>query len=61
MSLLPDYSGQAQRYDETRSASPSVLRALRAALKDAPGIRLADLGGGTGNYALALTLSAKLV
>jgi demethylmenaquinone methyltransferase/2-methoxy-6-polyprenyl-1,4-benzoquinol methylase len=55
MSLLPDYSGQAQRYDETRSASPSVLRALRAALKDAPGIRLADVGGGTGNYALALS------
>lgn len=55
MSLLPDYSGQAQRYDETRSASPSVLRPLREALKDAPGSRLADLGGGTGNYALALS------
>jgi SAM-dependent methyltransferase len=52
--LLPDYSRQAEHYDETRSASPSVLRPLRAALKGAPGRRLADVGGGTGNYALAL-------
>src|SRR5579884_2905814 len=54
MSLLPDYSQQALRYDETRAASPSVLRALRRALEGAPGRRLADVGGGTGNYALAL-------
>lgn len=54
MSLLPDYSRQAERYDETRSASPSVLRSLRHALEGAPGRRLADIGGGTGNYALAL-------
>jgi SAM-dependent methyltransferase len=52
--LLPDYSRQAERYDQTRSASPSVLRALREALEGAPGRRLADVGGGTGNYALAL-------
>jgi SAM-dependent methyltransferase len=52
--LLPDYSRQAERYDETRSASPSVLRPLREALEGAPGRRLADIGGGTGNYALAL-------
>jgi ubiquinone/menaquinone biosynthesis C-methylase UbiE len=52
--LLTDYSRQAQRYDDTRSASPSVLRPLREALKGAPGRRLADIGGGTGNYALAL-------
>jgi SAM-dependent methyltransferase len=52
--LLPDYSRQAERYDETRSASPSVLGALREALRGAPGRRLADIGGGTGNYALAL-------
>jgi SAM-dependent methyltransferase len=51
--LLTDYSRQAQRYDETRSASPSVLRPLREALNGAPGRRLADIGGGTGNYALA--------
>ncbi len=54
VSLLPDYSRQAQRYDETRAASPSVLRRLREALRGAPGRRLADIGGGTGNYALAL-------
>ncbi len=54
MGLLPDYSRQAERYDETRSASPSVLRALREALEGAPGRLLADIGGGTGNYALAL-------
>jgi len=53
MGLLPDYSRQAERYDETRSASPSVLRRLLEALDGAPGRRLADLGGGTGNYALA--------
>lgn|GEM_PF-1271169 len=54
MSLLPDYSGQAKHYDRTRSASPSVLKVLREALRGAPGRRLADIGGGTGNYALAL-------
>ena len=54
MSLLPDYSRQAEHYDETRSASPSVVRRLRNALEGAPGHRLADIGGGTGNYALAL-------
>jgi SAM-dependent methyltransferase len=52
--LLPDYSRQAKCYDEARSASPSVLRPLREALSGAPGGRLADIGGGTGNYALAL-------
>jgi SAM-dependent methyltransferase len=54
MSLLPDYSRQAQRYDETRAASSSVLQQLRDALQGAPGRRVADIGGGTGNYALAL-------
>ncbi len=54
VSLLPDYSRQAERYDQTRSASPSVLRPLCEALEGAPGRRLADIGGGTGNYALAL-------
>jgi SAM-dependent methyltransferase len=52
--LLPDYSRQAECYDDNRSASPSVLRPLRVALEGAPGRRLADIGGGTGNYALAL-------
>jgi ubiquinone/menaquinone biosynthesis C-methylase UbiE len=54
VSLLRDYSRQAQTYDETRSASPSVLGPLREALAGAPGRRLADVGGGTGNYSRAL-------
>lgn len=54
MSLLRDYSRQAQTYDETRAASPSVLGPLREALEGAPGSRLVDIGGGTGNYARAL-------
>src|ERR687887_216225 len=52
--VLRDYSRQARTYDETRSASPSVLAPLREALAGAPGRRLADIGGGTGNYARAL-------
>jgi SAM-dependent methyltransferase len=52
--LLRDYSRQAQTYDETRGASPSVLGPLREALAGAPGRRLVDVGGGTGNYARAL-------
>jgi demethylmenaquinone methyltransferase/2-methoxy-6-polyprenyl-1,4-benzoquinol methylase len=54
MGLLPDYANQAIAYDSTRSASPSVLAPLRQALAGAPGPSLADIGGGTGNYALAL-------
>jgi SAM-dependent methyltransferase len=54
MSMLRDYSRQARTYDETRSASPSVLGPLREALRGAPGRRLVDIGGGTGNYSLAL-------
>ena len=54
MSLLPDYSRQALTYDNTRTASASVLAPLRVALAGAPGRRLADIGGGTGNYASAL-------
>ena len=52
--LLPDYGNQARTYDDTRAASPSVLEPLRSALAGAPGRRLLDVGGGTGNYALAL-------
>ena len=54
MSLLDDYSNQARTYDETRAASPSVLGPLREALEGAPGRRLVDVGGGTGNYSRAL-------
>jgi demethylmenaquinone methyltransferase/2-methoxy-6-polyprenyl-1,4-benzoquinol methylase len=52
--LLRDYSRQARSYDETRGASASVTAALEEALAGAPGPVLADIGGGTGNYALAL-------
>lgn len=55
MGLLDDYSNQAQSYDSTRGASPSVLGMLREALAGAPGPALLDIGGGTGNYAQALT------
>ena len=54
VSLLPDYSNQAQSYDRTRGASPVIVAHLRAALAGAPGRHLADIGGGTGNYADAL-------
>jgi SAM-dependent methyltransferase len=54
MGLLPDYSSQAATYDRTRAASRPVLAALDAALAGSSGRRLADIGGGTGNYALAL-------
>ena len=54
MGLLSDYSRQALAYDSTRGASPSVLVPLRRALVGAPGRELADIGGGTGNYAFAL-------
>ena len=50
--LLRSYANQARTYDDTRGASPSVLGPLRDALAAAPGRRLADVGGGTGNYAL---------
>jgi ubiquinone/menaquinone biosynthesis C-methylase UbiE len=52
--VLRDYGRQAQTYDTTRGASPSVLAPLREALGGAPGPRLLDVGGGTGNYAHAL-------
>lgn len=54
MTSRHDYSVQARTYDRTRSASPSVLGPLRAALAPDPGSRLLDVGGGTGNYAAAL-------
>jgi ubiquinone/menaquinone biosynthesis C-methylase UbiE len=52
--ILRDYSRQAESYDATRAASPSVLAPLRAALMGAPGRQLVDVGGGTGNYSRAL-------
>ena len=52
--ILPDYSRQAQTYDATRAANPKVVAELIGALDSAPGRRLVDIGGGTGNYAQAL-------
>jgi demethylmenaquinone methyltransferase/2-methoxy-6-polyprenyl-1,4-benzoquinol methylase len=49
-----DYRDQAERYDRTRGASPSILSPLVRALDGAPGRRLLDVAGGTGNYAAAL-------
>ena len=49
-----DYRRQAQTYDRTRAASPSVLAVLREALGAPSGQPLVDVGGGTGNYARAL-------
>ncbi|HUA12639.1 MAG TPA: class I SAM-dependent methyltransferase [Solirubrobacteraceae bacterium] len=54
MRLLRDYSRQARTYDRTRGAGTSFLAALRGALAGSPGRTLADIGGGTGNYARAL-------
>jgi ubiquinone/menaquinone biosynthesis C-methylase UbiE len=49
-----DYADQAARYDRTRGASPSIFDPIRDALAAAPGRRLVDVAGGTGNYAGAL-------
>jgi len=49
-----DYDAWARTYDDTRGASPSVLRALYEALGPAGGRTLLDIGGGTGNFAKAL-------
>lgn len=48
-----DYRDQADRYDETRAASPSILVPLERAVHGAPGRRMVDVAGGTGNYAVA--------
>lgn len=54
MGLLDDYGRQAIGYDETRGAGDAVLRPLTSALASARGPHIVDIGGGTGNYALAL-------
>lgn len=52
--LLDDYTRQAVGYDRTRGVSQAVLSPLTEALAEAPGPRLVDIGGGTGNYSEAL-------
>lgn len=49
-----DYDSWAERYDQTRGVSPSVLRPLLEALGPPGGRRLLDIGAGTGNYTLSL-------
>ena len=49
-----DYDAWAQNYDATRSVSPSVLGPLLEALGPPAGRALLDIGGGTGNYTVAL-------
>jgi len=48
-----EYAHQAARYDRTRGASPSIVAPVLAALDGANRKVLLDLGGGTGNYAVA--------
>jgi SAM-dependent methyltransferase len=49
-----NYAAQAQTYDLTRGASPTVVRLVGAYLGPSRGRRLADVAGGTGNYAQVL-------
>ena len=49
-----DYDAWAQNYDATRGVSPSVLGPLLEALGPPGGRSLLDIGGGTGNYTVAL-------
>jgi ubiquinone/menaquinone biosynthesis C-methylase UbiE len=49
-----DYERQAESYDLTRGASPTVVRLLVKHLGAAGGRTLLDIAGGTGNYAEAL-------
>lgn len=49
-----NYALQAQTYDYTRGASPTVIRALAAHLGPADGRSLLDAAGGTGNYGQVL-------
>jgi len=48
------YTRQAATYDRSRSAGIETLEPLLAALAHAPGRHVLDIGGGTGNYAVAL-------
>jgi demethylmenaquinone methyltransferase/2-methoxy-6-polyprenyl-1,4-benzoquinol methylase len=51
MSRPGNYAQQAQTYDYTRGASPTVVRAVAKHLGPAEGRPLLDIAGGTGNYA----------
>jgi ubiquinone/menaquinone biosynthesis C-methylase UbiE len=49
-----DYDSWAAKYDQTRGVSPSVLGPVLEALGTPGGRSLLDIGGGTGNYTVAL-------
>jgi ubiquinone/menaquinone biosynthesis C-methylase UbiE len=49
-----DYNQWAERYDRTRGVSESVLSPVLEALGPAAGKSVLDIGGGTGNYSVAL-------
>jgi ubiquinone/menaquinone biosynthesis C-methylase UbiE len=51
---ITDYDAWSLKYDETRSVSSSVLEPLLEALGLPSGRSLLDIGGGTGNYSVAL-------
>lgn len=46
-----NYAVQALTYDQTRGASPTIVRTLAKYLGPADGRSLLDIAGGTGNYA----------
>jgi len=50
-----NYAEQALTYDQTRGASPTVVRAFSATLGEGGGRSLLDAAGGTGNYAVPMT------
>ena len=54
MTMAIDYDAWAQNYDATRGVSPSVLAPLLDSLGPPAGRSLLDIGGGTGNYTVAL-------
>ena len=49
-----NYAEQARTYDLTRGASPTLVRLLAKYLGEAPGRKLLDVAGGTGNYTQAM-------
>lgn len=51
---IPDYDAWSQTYDETRGVSPSVLGPVLEALGPPDYRSILDIGGGTGNYSVAL-------
>lgn len=59
--MFVDYDRWAHTYDATRGVSPSVLGPLLDALGPPRGRSLLDVGGGTGNFALALRSAGFVV